>query len=412
MSLATPHAPLLPEFWPCRWDWCRASFPNRSDLLRHIKHHTMTAPPLTMDALRVIERMEATQELSSYEASFLAPSSSQPAHNHATTPASQSQPSTLRLDAHQLGLQEYSSQMSDLEVVSEHEPNVEPIEEQPDSPRAVTNDSLDSEEISAPRGHSFTTLAERAGSATAEPIPRSPPTEDLLRGAARTIQDDSETDHEGPLKRQAAAAPLASQRKSSRLTASRQSSVEPSSSKAVGKAVPGPKARASSTRATSGEPSSRPVNSRKRARSHEIDAPERELRPKRGAAFKKLASIAEQSFPGSQGSMIFEPQATSTQLSQAVPQTQPAASTQGSESDHATTQFLAQHRPTAGSWQPMSQMPMGDYDIGTQDTTLSSQTQGLGNAISSQPETSREDPNADTVSVTEAQGGSRTSSLL
>ena len=66
-AVLSAHPPAIPGFWPCRWDWCRATFPARDALIEHIKHHTSAAPPLTRAALNVIERMEASQEYTQAE---------------------------------------------------------------------------------------------------------------------------------------------------------------------------------------------------------------------------------------------------------------------------------------------------------------------------------------------------------
>lgn len=65
--MSPPPAP----FWPCRWDWCRASFATRDELVAHVVHHTSTAPPLTKAGLKQLARLDVDHPFSVSEGMYL-----------------------------------------------------------------------------------------------------------------------------------------------------------------------------------------------------------------------------------------------------------------------------------------------------------------------------------------------------
>lgn len=60
------------EFWPCRWDWCRAHFESRALLLAHVARHARSAPPLSPAHVKTLEGLEreSFDELSAGEGTF------------------------------------------------------------------------------------------------------------------------------------------------------------------------------------------------------------------------------------------------------------------------------------------------------------------------------------------------------
>ena len=251
--------------------------------------------------------------------------------NASQTASSQTQPSTQRSAAGNtsvdLGLGGYGSQsQSQSELpISGQVPHTQSS--------SYSNISSSAPELSADVT-TFAALdaAEESGKPLA--LPTSPHVDEILRGTARILEDSqSETDRGTTRRgRRGSATPQttpSSQRRSTRIGASRQSSVEPAS-QSTGQSA-----------------------SKKRGRSHDVDtAP----KAKRSAASKQLAPIVEQEATASQDDLPFEPLETSTQF-------QPS-------------QYLAEFRPPSESWKPMSQMPVEPYvddsasqamDLGTQD---------------------------------------------